>query len=431
MPRDVALRLALMQRAIPAEDLYPEKGAGGLEKQPHVTVAYGHEEEDPTPTKEALQDMLAGQGRLDRLSTFDNKDYRVLKFDVDSDALHELNKRLRERIKMPGLTFKEYNPHVTVAYLKPDADVERYRQLERLLKDRTFPVKHIRWRSPSDKAVTLSLAEALEKTASKEELTMNKKFTSFMRKTAAGGMLGEQHRQAFANRQLQLINQNRANYPKTPDVGQSMAATTRQLGQDIDRRMASTPAFSSPTARRALKGATPTSMARQRQAEVYAKYGIKQTPQTPVTGPRGYKVNPRYGRYRGQRAPGYEHLDKTQPTQQPQQVAKAKPKYTEQDYAKLRKKRSAAEEQMIANYNRKRRAKGKSTRPLSKPQKSEAEQLYAQFEQQAGGLYGKKSKRYQKAMRQAARARDAGDTRAFEKQLNILARRKASGKKYV
>lgn len=180
MPRHIALRMALLQRAIPKEDLYTEKGGHGLERHPHVTVAYGHEEDDPTSTKEALADMIAGEGSIGGISTFDNPDYQVLKFDVDSDDLRALNARLRERIAMPGNTFTEYNPHVTVAYLKPGADVSRYAKLEKLLKGQRFPVRQLRFGNPADQYTTLVLADKLDelqKTADLKELLQDAELT--------------------------------------------------------------------------------------------------------------------------------------------------------------------------------------------------------------------------------------------------------------
>ncbi len=121
-------------------------------------MAYGHEEDEPQTTREALADMAAGEGTIGGLSLFDtNPDYKVLKFDVDSEHLHNLNKRIRERINLPGLTFDEYNPHVTVAYLKKGADPKKYQKLERLLKGRRFPIKMIRWSNPKDQYRTLLL----------------------------------------------------------------------------------------------------------------------------------------------------------------------------------------------------------------------------------------------------------------------------------
>jgi GNAT superfamily N-acetyltransferase/2'-5' RNA ligase len=182
MPRDIALRMAMIQRMIDKHDLYEDKAGFGLEKHPHVTVAYGHEEDDPTNVREAIADIAAGEGTLGGLSVFDtNPDYKVLKLDVDSPYLQDLNARLRERIALPGLTFNKYNPHVTVAYLKKGADIEKYRKLERFLKGRKFPGKMIRFSNPRDQYRTILLPGvvgrplSIAKQAADDKITYRKK----------------------------------------------------------------------------------------------------------------------------------------------------------------------------------------------------------------------------------------------------------------
>lgn len=170
MPRDVALRLAILRRAIPAEDLYTEKGEGGLELRPHATIAYGHEETGTESIREAIKDALAGEGTIGGLSTFDNPDFKVLKFDVDSPQLHELREKLTSRLTFPGMTHKNYEPHVTVAYLRPGADTAKYAALERLLKGRKFPVKMLKSRDVSDKYATIPLQGIMKSAGNKVKI---------------------------------------------------------------------------------------------------------------------------------------------------------------------------------------------------------------------------------------------------------------------
>jgi len=167
MPRSVALRIAMIQRAIAKEDLYDEDGFG-LEKHPHVTLAYGHEEDDPRSTKEAIKEILQGQGTVGGLSHFDQGDYKVLKFDVDSPDLHALNKAVRAGVRMPGETHKTYRPHVTVAYLKKDVDPAKYARLANFVSGQKFPISAIRWSNPADRYSTL-LIPRLAKTAAEVE----------------------------------------------------------------------------------------------------------------------------------------------------------------------------------------------------------------------------------------------------------------------
>jgi SPP1 gp7 family putative phage head morphogenesis protein len=86
-----------------------------LEDDPHITVKYGLHAASMGAVR-----MLAGEGnvyvRVKGLSLFRNDD-DVLKLDVDGEALHRLHSHLG---LLPNTeTYREYHPHITVAYLKP------------------------------------------------------------------------------------------------------------------------------------------------------------------------------------------------------------------------------------------------------------------------------------------------------------------------
>lgn len=56
--------------------------------------------------------------KMNDVSAFENPKFDVLKFDVDSDDLHDLNKKF---IKFPySSDFPKYHPHCTIAYVKPN-----------------------------------------------------------------------------------------------------------------------------------------------------------------------------------------------------------------------------------------------------------------------------------------------------------------------
>jgi hypothetical protein len=91
----------------------------GLEDESYVTLLYGlHSDEIEDQkvldisTSEAIESIT-----LHNVSAFENAEYDVLKFDVDSLILHKINSKL---IELPHINdFPKYHPHCTIAYLKP------------------------------------------------------------------------------------------------------------------------------------------------------------------------------------------------------------------------------------------------------------------------------------------------------------------------
>lgn len=102
-------------------DVYTEEDdeSYGLEKNPHVTLLYGlHDNEiDPEEVKGICTKHKYPELKLHNVSAFKNDKYDVLKFDVDSEKLHQVNKELTS---LPYTTdYPDYHPHSTIGYLKP------------------------------------------------------------------------------------------------------------------------------------------------------------------------------------------------------------------------------------------------------------------------------------------------------------------------
>lgn len=105
--------------SIDKHDLYTsDDGTFGLETNPHVTVLYGFHDEVHEDLVCRMCQSVADpiEVEIEGISMFENEDYDVLKFDVESKRLRNLNKAFR------GLPHTnkhgEYSPHMTVAYLK-------------------------------------------------------------------------------------------------------------------------------------------------------------------------------------------------------------------------------------------------------------------------------------------------------------------------
>jgi len=94
----------------------------GRETKSHATVAYGI---DPKKDPEDIQFLLYQwrkpvKVRLGKISKFDTKpEHDVIKIEVLSKDLHEMHEECDLQLGLPGNTFPNYIPHVTIAYVKP------------------------------------------------------------------------------------------------------------------------------------------------------------------------------------------------------------------------------------------------------------------------------------------------------------------------
>lgn len=106
-------------QSIPEEELYvdPNDSSYGREENPHVTVRYGLETDDPADVAE-LSTLAPFKGKIGKISIFEGEKYDVVKADVESDGLHAANKKVGDLAPVPGETFTDYQPHVTIAYVK-------------------------------------------------------------------------------------------------------------------------------------------------------------------------------------------------------------------------------------------------------------------------------------------------------------------------
>ena len=105
---------------IDIKDLYePDIERYGVETDPHATILYGiHKNIDDDEVIALFSDIKKSEFdiNVEGLDCFFNKDYDVLKMNIVSDRLRELNK-LATRLPHTS-AFPDYKPHLTVAYLK-------------------------------------------------------------------------------------------------------------------------------------------------------------------------------------------------------------------------------------------------------------------------------------------------------------------------
>jgi 2'-5' RNA ligase len=122
------------QSRIPEESLFQEYGR---ETKPHVTILYGLRNDiTVSQVRSVLENLeLPEAVEVFGYSLFDsNPSYDVLKIDVAGPKiLWDIHKLLKV-FPVPGETFSEYKPHVTLAYLKKgwhiDKDIQWTSQIQ-------------------------------------------------------------------------------------------------------------------------------------------------------------------------------------------------------------------------------------------------------------------------------------------------------------
>jgi len=104
---------------ITPDDIFdtPEKEYG-LETRPHITILYGLVKgTNLDELKRYLPSLSDIKICLTNISFFNNENYDVMKFDVESEKLHQINKTLCDHFEYKS-DYDNYVPHMTIAYLK-------------------------------------------------------------------------------------------------------------------------------------------------------------------------------------------------------------------------------------------------------------------------------------------------------------------------
>ena len=116
-----------LENRIDKSDLFePENEHYGFETEPHLTLLYGlHEEVTENDVRDVLKNFTLEdlEIKIDGIGNFQNQDFDVLKFNVVKNSLLEnINKALE---KLPNSNrYPEYNPHITIAYLKKGTSIK-------------------------------------------------------------------------------------------------------------------------------------------------------------------------------------------------------------------------------------------------------------------------------------------------------------------
>ena len=129
---------------IDENDLYekPNDDSYGLEEEPHITLLYGiHEDKiDPSVIVDMMeQKMEPITVEISEIDVFENEEYDVVKYKVP------ITKELKKYRDMFMSSFENtqkfdgYNPHITIAYVKPGLGKKYKKKL-----DNPFKVKFVK-----------------------------------------------------------------------------------------------------------------------------------------------------------------------------------------------------------------------------------------------------------------------------------------------
>lgn len=115
------------------KDLYEEEG--GLEEESHVTVLYGLHTDNYKDLEEVLNKQQPFKINFDKIGKFTLDKYDVLKIEIESQELRNLNKKLRDNFKYTT-DYPDYKPHCTLAYVKKNT-------CDKFLNNKVFAKKSI------------------------------------------------------------------------------------------------------------------------------------------------------------------------------------------------------------------------------------------------------------------------------------------------
>lgn len=118
---------------IDEDDIYlkPSDDSYGLEENPHITIVYGIHEDEVDPQR--MADLIEHHMKpitmtIKEIGVFEGDEYDVVKYNIPLTG--KLQKLRDTFMQIPNTqTFPGYNPHMTIAYVKPGTGKKYVREL--------------------------------------------------------------------------------------------------------------------------------------------------------------------------------------------------------------------------------------------------------------------------------------------------------------
>lgn len=157
LPKSLADEIiAWGKRTIPDNEIFkdPTDPGFGREDEMHVTVLYGLHSDSSEETRRIVSKQQPFTVELGNVGIFSNDKFDVIKVNVQSPELHKLNKRLTDQVTYTN-KFKEYRPHVTIAYVKKGKGW-KYNGIDDF-DGKLFEADHVYFSSRSGKKTKISL----------------------------------------------------------------------------------------------------------------------------------------------------------------------------------------------------------------------------------------------------------------------------------
>lgn len=165
LPAPIAKAMKRHAAQISDQDLGPD----GREDQPHITLKYGLHGDNPGAVRKLLQTQPPITATLGTLSLFTNDDADVLKLNVASPDLAGLNKKLAGALPNTD-THPKYQPHATIAYLKPGTGKKYSGQKVPGVSGRVVTFHSVRFSGKGGQQVDIPLTGASDAPAAPEPL---------------------------------------------------------------------------------------------------------------------------------------------------------------------------------------------------------------------------------------------------------------------